>query len=264
MAHSRRPHESPHAPRGTAQQSRPPDSRPGAGARRRSLGLPFAYSTEAAATAQRHDADEGVTHRRFRRQDNRTRLPQFLPDLGQRMLCTAHAVMELCLAHTVGNAVERAYVRSDLLDKRRTLMQQWGTLTNPTPADATRDPTCNHPLLLRCTPYCSAQPRNSVDIKQLKNLIALVEEGNAREAALRQHISQPGLSMSIKRLKESLKITLFQRGKSSPLTIALSSTSAPNSHWRSYIWVVLTYQACKTSPCDSALAKRATTALLAT
>ena len=41
---------------------------------------------------------------------------------------TAHAVMELCLAHTVGNAVERAYARSDLLDKRRVLMAQWGAV----------------------------------------------------------------------------------------------------------------------------------------
>ena len=37
-----------------------------------------------------------------------------------------HAVMELSLAHTVGSAVERAYARSDLLDKRRALMQRWG------------------------------------------------------------------------------------------------------------------------------------------
>ena len=36
-----------------------------------------------------------------------------------------HAVMELCLAHAVGNAVEQAYARSDLLDKRRTLMRRW-------------------------------------------------------------------------------------------------------------------------------------------
>ena len=36
-----------------------------------------------------------------------------------------HAVMELCLAHRVGTAVERAYARSDLLDKRRQLMNQW-------------------------------------------------------------------------------------------------------------------------------------------
>ena len=36
-----------------------------------------------------------------------------------------HAVMELCLAHAVGNNVERAYSRGTLLDKRRRLMMQW-------------------------------------------------------------------------------------------------------------------------------------------
>lgn len=35
-----------------------------------------------------------------------------------------HAVMELSLAHTVGTAVEQAYARSDLLARRRKLMQQ--------------------------------------------------------------------------------------------------------------------------------------------
>ena len=38
-----------------------------------------------------------------------------------------HAVMELCLSHTVGNAVERAYARSELVAKRRALMKKWGT-----------------------------------------------------------------------------------------------------------------------------------------
>ena len=36
-----------------------------------------------------------------------------------------HAVMEPCLAHTVGSAVEHAYARSDLMDKRRALMAAW-------------------------------------------------------------------------------------------------------------------------------------------
>ena len=36
-----------------------------------------------------------------------------------------HAVMELCLAHAVGDSTERAYARSDLLAKRRALMQGW-------------------------------------------------------------------------------------------------------------------------------------------
>ena len=34
-------------------------------------------------------------------------------------------IAEMCLAHTVGNAVERAYARSDLFEKRRKLMDQW-------------------------------------------------------------------------------------------------------------------------------------------
>ena len=38
-----------------------------------------------------------------------------------------HAVMELCLAHQVGSAVERSYARSDLLAKRRQLMERWGS-----------------------------------------------------------------------------------------------------------------------------------------
>ena len=36
-----------------------------------------------------------------------------------------HAVMELCLAHAVGSAVEQAYARSDLFAKRRALMARW-------------------------------------------------------------------------------------------------------------------------------------------
>ena len=35
-------------------------------------------------------------------------------------------VAELALAHKVGNAVERAYARSDLFEKRQQLMAQWG------------------------------------------------------------------------------------------------------------------------------------------
>ncbi len=39
----------------------------------------------------------------------------------------AWAAMELSLAHSVGNSVERAYARSDLIDQRRDLMQKWAT-----------------------------------------------------------------------------------------------------------------------------------------
>ena len=46
----------------------------------------------------------------------------------------SHAVMELALSHTVGSAVEQAYARSDLLDKRRALMNQWGKFATATSA----------------------------------------------------------------------------------------------------------------------------------
>ena len=36
-----------------------------------------------------------------------------------------HAVVETALAHTVGNATEAAYFRSDLFELRRDLMDQW-------------------------------------------------------------------------------------------------------------------------------------------
>ena len=38
---------------------------------------------------------------------------------------TPWAVGEAALAHTIGNSTEAAYARSDLFDKRRTVMQQW-------------------------------------------------------------------------------------------------------------------------------------------
>ena len=34
-------------------------------------------------------------------------------------------IAELALAHTVGSEVERAYLRTDMFEKRRSLMQDW-------------------------------------------------------------------------------------------------------------------------------------------
>ncbi|SDX41227.1 tyrosine-type recombinase/integrase [Litoreibacter albidus] len=39
-------------------------------------------------------------------------------------------VAEMCLAHRVGSDVERAYARSDLLDKRRSLMKRWSSFVS--------------------------------------------------------------------------------------------------------------------------------------
>jgi integrase len=45
---------------------------------------------------------------------------------------TPREIAEMALAHIVGSAVEMAYMRSDLFDKRRRLMAQWATyVTTP-------------------------------------------------------------------------------------------------------------------------------------
>ena len=43
-----------------------------------------------------------------------------------------NAVMELALAHKVGSAVEQAYARSDLFERRRALMQDWADFLRAT------------------------------------------------------------------------------------------------------------------------------------
>lgn len=50
-----------------------------------------------------------------------------------------------------------------------------------------------------------------MDMRQLKHFVALVETGTAHAAADDQHISQPGLSSSIKRLENQLGVSLFVR-----------------------------------------------------
>ena len=41
------------------------------------------------------------------------------------MTDTPWAVGEAALAHTLGHSTEQAYARSDLYERRRTLMQEW-------------------------------------------------------------------------------------------------------------------------------------------
>lgn len=50
-----------------------------------------------------------------------------------------YAVMEMSIRHVVGSSVERAYARSDLLDKRSALMEQWGRYGAPA-LDESPDP----------------------------------------------------------------------------------------------------------------------------
>ena len=60
-------------------------------------------------------------------------------DWAAERTSASHATMELSLAHHVGNAVERAYARSDLLEQRRALVEAWAdyiTLPSQTAAAA--------------------------------------------------------------------------------------------------------------------------------
>jgi integrase len=43
-------------------------------------------------------------------------------------------IVEASLAHTIGGKVEQAYMRGDLFEKRRRLMQQWATYCITAPA----------------------------------------------------------------------------------------------------------------------------------
>ena len=70
-------------------------------------------------------------------------MPKVLKDIGYKGLVTPHGfrasfktwateqtdypreVIESVLAHSIGNGVEQAYFRGDLLEKRRSLMQRW-------------------------------------------------------------------------------------------------------------------------------------------
>lgn len=51
-----------------------------------------------------------------------------------------------------------------------------------------------------------------MDIKQLRALVALAEQGNYRQAASRLCISQPALSKQIQALETQLGVRLFERG----------------------------------------------------
>ena len=66
---------------------------------------------------------EGVTVHGFR---------STFRDWASEIANVPREVAEMSLAHKVGSDVERAYARSDLLEKRRLLMDQWSLFVAPT------------------------------------------------------------------------------------------------------------------------------------
>jgi integrase len=64
---------------------------------------------------------EGVTVHGFR---------STFRDWASEVANAPREVAEMSLAHKVGNDVERAYARSDLLDRRRVLMDRWATFVS--------------------------------------------------------------------------------------------------------------------------------------
>ena len=56
-------------------------------------------------------------------------------DWAAEQTSAPHAVMESALAHTIPRAVEAAYARSDLIAKRRALMEQWAAFVASTATD---------------------------------------------------------------------------------------------------------------------------------
>ena len=55
---------------------------------------------------------------------------------GEEVAIFPHAVIEQAMGHQVGNQVERAYRRTDVLEKRRKLMDAWAAFCEPAPDEA--------------------------------------------------------------------------------------------------------------------------------
>ena len=97
-------------------------------------GLDLPVSDEAGAGAVVHGADQAVEGHRACRPGHGSRVQVCVQDVGERADERRPRHHGNGLAHAVGSAVERSYARSDLLAKRRTLMDKWGAYITATPA----------------------------------------------------------------------------------------------------------------------------------
>lgn len=91
------------------------------------LVFPSAHSAPDGATRQQSEMVFKSVYRRMKREGFTTH--GFRSAFRDWCSESAHAereIAEAALAHATGNAVERAYARSDLFERRRELMAQWG------------------------------------------------------------------------------------------------------------------------------------------
>jgi integrase len=65
-------------------------------------------------------------------------------DWGGERTNAPRELLEIALSHRAGDAVEAAYARSDLIEKRRRVMQQWATFLAAPPTDADVVPLRGH------------------------------------------------------------------------------------------------------------------------
>ena len=95
-------------------------------------------------------------------------------DWASERTSTAHAIMEAALAHTIRDKAQAAYARSDLLDKRRTLMEQWARYVTAEPGKVVGAP------MRRARP----EPGNAVGftVKQTANRLARMMDRVRRQS----------------------------------------------------------------------------------
>ena len=70
-------------------------------------------------------ADGGHRETRAQRRDHRTRVSFSISRLGGRADNFPREIAEASLAHSIGDATERAYQRGDFIAKRRQVMDAW-------------------------------------------------------------------------------------------------------------------------------------------
>jgi hypothetical protein len=92
------------------------------------------FRSEAWSRAVEHGTADDPSPHGPRRPDG-SRLSTFR-DWAAERTGVAPEVAEAALAHTVANKVEAAYRRSDPLEKRRLLMQQWGSFCDQQAGEA--------------------------------------------------------------------------------------------------------------------------------